>query len=413
MTAEETLTIADETAEQTALPEGWRLVRLGDVCEDYTGTRDPRRNADELFRYVDISSVDNQRKRIIESKSILAKEAPSRARQIIRSNDVIIATTRPNLNAVAKVPESLDNEVCSTGFCVLRATEKLDNGYLFAFVQSEDFIEPLSNLVKGALYPAVTDKQVKSQSIPLPPTIEEQRRIAAVLDRQMKAVEAARRSVEEQLAAAKLLPNAFLRSVFESEDAQNWQKRKLGEMLNLRKDVIHPRNNPKGKALFVGLEHIESATGRRIGAIEVEKEKLTGRKPQFYKDDLVYGYLRPYLNKLWIAEFDGLCSVDQYVYSVNTNKADLNYLAYFMRSPVYLSTAPIDATPGQLPRIRTEEVASVEVKLPSLERQKELAEKLNKQMREVETLKKTLTEQLAAIKQMPSALLRKAFAGEI
>ena len=100
--------------------------------------------------------------------------------------------------------------------------------------------------------------------------------------------------------------------------------------------------------------------------------QLTGRKPRFYKDDIVYGYLRPYLNKVWIAEFDGLCSVDQYVYQVDTVKADTGFVAAYMLSPMCLAVAPIDTTPGQLPRIRTEEVASVETSLPSLVEQRRI-----------------------------------------
>ena len=96
---------------------------------------------------------------------------------------------------------------------------------------------------------------------------------------------------------------------------------------------------------------------------------LTGRKPRFYEGDIVYGYLRPYLNKVWVAEFDGLCSVDQYVYKVDTIKADTVFIAWFLRSPVYLQRAPIKTTPGQLPRIRTEEVALVELNLPPLSEQ--------------------------------------------
>ncbi len=100
-----------------------------------------------MFRYVDISSVDNQRKSIVEAKTIVGKEAPSRARQMIRANDVLVATTRPNLNAVAIVPPELDGSICSTGFCVLRSNGQVVQEYLFAFVRTGQFIRSLSDLV--------------------------------------------------------------------------------------------------------------------------------------------------------------------------------------------------------------------------------------------------------------------------
>ena len=394
------------------LPHGWQWVRLSDVCEERTGTRDPALEPNALFRYVDISSVDNTTKRIIEAKVLLGKDAPSRARQIIRANDVIVSTTRPNLNAVALIPSDLDGEVCSTGFSVLRPTKELTSQYLFAFVQSASFIKSLSDLVKGALYPAVTDSQVREQFIPLPPLLE-QHRIASLLAQQMAAIEQAGIATEARLEAARAFPKALLRQVFESEEIQKWERKKLGKLLQLRKDVVYPKDKPKGPAIFVGLEHIETLTGERIGSISLEMSKLTGRKPRFYKNDIVYGYLRPYLNKVWIAEFDGLCSVDQYVYSVNPDLADTEYVAWFMRSPIYLNRAPIDTTPGQLPRIRTEEVASVEIELPPPHIQREIMTVLKYQLESAKTAYTAIESQVNAITVFPTALLRRALSGDL
>lgn len=198
------------------LPKGWRWVKLGEVCEENTGVRNPGAKPDKEFRYVDISSVDSTRKRIVDAKTILGKDAPSRARQVILENDVLVATTRPNLNAVAIVPPELNNQICSTGFCVLRATERIVPAFLFAFVRHESFVKALSDLVKGALYPAVNDKQVKAETIPLPP-LPEQKRIAAILNEQMAAVERARKAAEEELETINALPAALLRRAFAGE----------------------------------------------------------------------------------------------------------------------------------------------------------------------------------------------------
>ena len=84
-----------------------------------------------------------------------------------------------------------------------------------------------------------------------------------------------------------------------------------------------------------------------------------------------------------------------------------------MRSPVYLERAPVDVTPGYLPRIRTEEVASVELNLPPLPEQRRIAAQLSAQMASVERLRQTLAEQLDAINKLPASLLRRAFSGEL
>lgn len=269
----------------------------------------------------------------------------------------------------------------------------------------------LINRVPQSFYGGHYPKLVTTD-LPLPP-FPIQKRIAAILNEQMAAVEQARTAAEAQLKAAKDLPAVYLRSVFDSQQAQQWSKVKLGELLNLRKEVIHPRDYPKGAATFVGLEHIESLTGRRIGSVELEKSNLTGRKPQFYKGDIVYGYLRPYLNKVWIAEFDGLCSVDQYVYSVETSRVVPGFLVWFMRSSTYLDRAPIDTTPGQLPRIRTEEVATVEINLPLLAEQRRIVSAITKEITTTQQASKSLQDQLDLINHLPAALLRQAFTGKL
>lgn len=248
--------------EQGDLPAGWRWGRLDDICQRRVETRDLRCEEECTFTYVDISSVDNMCKRIVAPKQLRGAEAPSRARQVIRAGDVLVATTRPNLNAVALVPPDLDGEICSTGFCVLRPTKDIDSQFLFSFVQSPQFLAAVSALVKGAMYPAVTDGQVRSQMLPLPP-LPEQRRIATALTAHMADIQRVRECVEAQLQAARELPSALLREVFDSAEAQAWPLRHLGDVLELRKDVVYPRDNPKRDARFVGLEHIESGTGIR------------------------------------------------------------------------------------------------------------------------------------------------------
>ncbi|MBE2201569.1 MAG: restriction endonuclease subunit S [Anaerolinea sp.] len=264
----------------------------------------------------------------------------------------------------------------------------------------------------GSTFLNLPGDKLKRADIPLPP-IEEQQRIVTVLNEKLAAVAQARQAAQAQLEAAQALPAAYLRAIFDSPEAQSWPRYRLGDVLIQRREIIHPRNNPRGTATFVGLEHIESGTGVRIGSLPAQMEELTGRKPKYYKDDIVYGYLRPYLNKVWIAEFDGLCSVDQYVYSVNAELANVEFVAWFMRSSTYLKRAPIGLTPGQLPRIRTEEVAAVVINLPSLDKQQQIMDKLNHRMATVKHLASTLETQFSDVEAMPAAYLRQAFNGEL
>ncbi len=118
-------------------------MKLEEVCDE-AKTSDPRLSPDTPFHYIDISSIDSTHKQIINTHTIIGRDAPSRARQVVKLNDVLVATTRPNLNAVALVPAELDGEICSTGFCILRSTSEIDPLFLFFFVQTDNFVKIVS-----------------------------------------------------------------------------------------------------------------------------------------------------------------------------------------------------------------------------------------------------------------------------
>ncbi|WP_159573622.1 restriction endonuclease subunit S [Curtobacterium sp. 18060] len=157
----------------------------------------PSRLGQDEFAYIDLGSVSSETKLISKVARIRGAEAPSRARQLLQTGDVLVSTVRPNLNAVAQVPARLDGATGSTGFTVLRPTERLDARYLFHWVQTRPFVMDMVRRATGASYPAVSDKIVKESMIPLPP-LAEQRRIASILD-QADLLRVKRRQVLEHL----------------------------------------------------------------------------------------------------------------------------------------------------------------------------------------------------------------------
>lgn len=177
---------------------GSRKVPIGDVVES-TKTWNPLRSAsDEVFDYIDLSAVDQESKSIVGAREVSCKEAPSRARQLVVKGDILVSTVRPNLNGVAQVPEYLDGATASTGFCILRPRSSLIDGrFLFHWVKSPVFIADMVNKATGASYPAVSDRIILESDLPLPP-LEEQKRIADILDR-AEALRAKRRAAIAQL----------------------------------------------------------------------------------------------------------------------------------------------------------------------------------------------------------------------
>src|SRR5690606_12122547 len=122
-----------------SLPDGWEWQVLADVVVK-TENLNPLKHADQLWTYIDISSVDRDRFSVIDPKKILGKDAPSRAKKHVQLKDVIFATTRPNLKNIALIRHEYSSPVASTGFCILRANKKVLPTYLFYFVTT-DFVQ--------------------------------------------------------------------------------------------------------------------------------------------------------------------------------------------------------------------------------------------------------------------------------
>lgn len=203
----------------------WPTVTVGDVCLATTQA-DPARLGRPTFRYVDISGVDRDAKAITKSDELPAEDAPSRARKLIETSDILVSTVRPNLNAVAFVPPELDGEIASTGFSVLRANEKLANAkFLYYWTQHPRFVDFLVANATGASYPAVSDAIVKRAQLPLPP-LSEQHRIVELLD-QADALRRLRRDTDAKV--ARILPALFLKIFGDPADnPMQWPTGTLG-----------------------------------------------------------------------------------------------------------------------------------------------------------------------------------------
>ena len=183
----------------------WPSFEFGRLCCP-TEQRDPTQTPDKPFVYIDIASIDRRSKRITATQTLLGDEAPSRARKAVQAGDVLVSTVRPNLNAVALVPDELDGEIASTGFCVLRADRELSEpAWLFYRTQTPIFIEGLVGQMRGASYPAVSDGVVRASKIPLPP-LSEQRRIVELLE---QADALRRRRADADSRGARTLPALF------------------------------------------------------------------------------------------------------------------------------------------------------------------------------------------------------------
>lgn len=159
------------------LPLGWVDVELGQVV-DPKQTRNPRTDGSKSFRYIDVQAVDNARNRVGVASERPSQSAPSRARRLVRTNDVLFCLVRPYLRNIALVPRELDGQVASTAFCVLRPNGALASRFLFHQVLRASFVGDVPTY--GTSPPAAREDEFLKQRIGLAPLPEQHRIVARI-----------------------------------------------------------------------------------------------------------------------------------------------------------------------------------------------------------------------------------------
>ena len=145
------------------------IVRVDTVADVLKDKRNPAEAADDEFLYVDISSVEVTIGRVTNPQELLGREAPSRARKVIRVGDIVVSTCRPTRGAIAIIPEHLDNQICSTGFSVVRAKiGRVSPEFLHWALRLPSTLEQFRKWSTGSSYPAILDEDVEKTLIPVP-----------------------------------------------------------------------------------------------------------------------------------------------------------------------------------------------------------------------------------------------------
>jgi type I restriction enzyme S subunit len=206
------------------LPKGWAKTKLAEVCLPVANVQ-PEDSPDTEFTYFDIGGIDNERNRVAETKTVTGRNAPSRARQALRKDDILFSTVRTYLRKIARVEHEYPNPVASTGFTVIRPAEGVSSPFLFFQILSDDFLQPLHKLQTGTSYPAVRSRDVLSQPILLPPT-NEQERIVTKLNSVLSSVQRAESAAIRALERLRRYRAAVLNSAVSGELTRDWRAAK-------------------------------------------------------------------------------------------------------------------------------------------------------------------------------------------
>ncbi|PJE81039.1 hypothetical protein COU58_04585 [Candidatus Pacearchaeota archaeon CG10_big_fil_rev_8_21_14_0_10_32_42] len=143
---------------------------LGEVIEFSSETWNQKDFFDNEFPYIEISEIDTSTGEIQNITYYEKDEAPSRAKMIVRENDIIVSTTRPHRGAIASIDKTRDGFIASTGFAILRNLKtELNKKYLLFILRTQLSLKQMLQRSSGGNYPAITSEELKKVIIPLPP----------------------------------------------------------------------------------------------------------------------------------------------------------------------------------------------------------------------------------------------------
>jgi type I restriction enzyme S subunit len=168
---------------------------------------------------------------------------------------------------------------------------------------------------------------------------------------------------------------------------KRWPTKMLGEVLELSRERIEPTEHPKTSFNYIGLESIEGHTGNLLPYRHALGEKIKSTKNVFHPGEILYGKLRPYLNKVHLASTDGICSTDIYVLRPRLQWLNPSFAANYLRSPSVLSFVSSAMAGANLPRIGPDALLSILIPVPPLAEQGRIAMLLDEadQLRKLRT----------------------------
>src|SRR5690554_3025094 len=150
------------------IPEEWEIAKLREYSKIDNKNLSGKTDENYRFNYISLSDVTDGK---IKYETLIEtdfKNAPSRARRIVKKGDVLMSTVRPNLKAFAIINTDVDNLIASTGFAVITTNKRLDSDYLYNFLFSRKMESQLYNLVVGSNYPAINSSEVKNLTLAIP-----------------------------------------------------------------------------------------------------------------------------------------------------------------------------------------------------------------------------------------------------
>jgi len=256
--------------------------------------------------------------------------------------------------------------------------------------------------------------------IPLPP-LPEQRRIAHVLSTIQQAIAAQ----EQVIAAARELKRSLMQRLFTygpgrepapTKDTEigpvpeHWEVVNLGEAMEITSGQVDPREAPYRNMIHIGPEDVEEGTGRILSPRTAEELRLKSGKYLFTPEHVVYSKIRPYLRKVALPSFTGICSADMYPLRPMGALRDSRFLYYLLLSDQFTRQAISHQQRTGIPKINRAQLQSISIPLPQdVDEQARVAGILDAARRKIDAE----LDRLAALQALFQSMLQQLMTGQI
>ena len=256
-------------------------------------------------------------------------------------------------------------------------------------------------------------------AMPVPPLAEQQRIVERIeslfakLDEAKEKVQSVLDSFETRKAA--ILHKAFtgeLTAKWRAEHGSGmdcWSRKRFDEVAVIKSNLVDPTDYQD--CPHIAPDNIEKKTGVLLEYHTIAEDGVTSGKHRFYPGQILYSKIRPYLSKVVVVDFNGLCSADMYPIEANQ---DPRCLWYYMLSEEFLEQASSAGSRSVLPKINQKELSAVMVNISSnVEEQAEIVRILDSLFAKEQQAKEAAEAVLEKIDLLKKSILARAFRGEL
>ncbi len=270
----------------------------------------------------------------------------------------------------------------------------------------------------GTAIPYIRLGNLQEFPIPIAPVLQ-QRRIVDRIESLFAKLDEAKQKVQDVLDSFETRKAAILHKAFtgeltaqwrkQQEMGDNWARKRFDEVAIIRSNLVNPNDFPNFP--HIAPDNIEKKTGVLLEYHTVAEDGVTSGKHRFYPGQILYSKIRPYLSKVVVVDFEGLCSADMYPIEA---KDDAKCLWYYMLSEEFLKQASSAGSRSVLPKINQKELSALMVRLPvSGDEQREIARILDELFEKEQQAKESVEEVLEQIDCIKKSILARAFRGEL